>query len=144
MTFLNLRTQLYRWLPLLLWAFVIYLISADSQPYQAIPKAWVEPSPLSRSMKVDGSELLGRITHAAEYALLTALAARAIVWKRKPEPASLLLALAFSLLYSLSDEFHQIFVPGRAFQLQDLSLDFIGALIGLAVFIFIRWRIKDV
>ena len=41
----------------------------------------------------------------------------------------------FSALYALSDEIHQIFVPGRAFELSDLFLDISGVLLAL----FLWW-----
>ena len=37
-----------------------------------------------------------------------------------------LAAVAFCLLYGLSDEFHQLFVPNRSFQLIDLTMDTLG------------------
>ena len=42
-------------------------------------------------------------------------------------------AAAFCLLYSLSDEFHQRFVDGRAFELKDLLMDAAGYLAGIAI-----------
>ena len=39
-------------------------------------------------------------------------------------------ALTISLLYAISDEIHQLFVPGRAGQIRDVFIDFSGALVG--------------
>ena len=39
--------------------------------------------------------------------------------------------------YALTDEIHQIFVPGRAFQLIDLTVNFFGILLGIGVFVLI-------
>ena len=39
-------------------------------------------------------------------------------------------ALAIGLLYAVSDEIHQVFVPGRAGQLRDILIDTAGVLIG--------------
>lgn len=38
--------------------------------------------------------------------------------------------LAFCLLYAVSDEIHQYFVPGRACRLFDVGIDFCGSLFG--------------
>ena len=43
------------------------------------------------------------------------------------------LAVAFSVLYGMSDEFHQMFVPGRTAAWDDVAADFVGALIGAAL-----------
>ncbi len=40
-------------------------------------------------------------------------------------------SLLFCVLYSLSDEIHQLFVNGRAFELIDLVLDIFGSLVGI-------------
>ena len=47
----------------------------------------------------------------------------------KPIPAILV-----SLGYAITDEIHQIFVPGRAFQLIDLTVDLGGIVLGAVVF----------
>ena len=41
--------------------------------------------------------------------------------------------LGFGLIYSLSDEIHQVFVPGRAFEFKDIVIDFSGFLLGACV-----------
>ena len=40
-------------------------------------------------------------------------------------------ALTISLLYAISDEIHQLFVPGRAGQIRDVLIDFSGSLTGI-------------
>ena len=42
-------------------------------------------------------------------------------------------ALAFSVLYAVSDEIHQIFVPGRACEFEDVVTDTMGILCGMLV-----------
>lgn len=44
-----------------------------------------------------------------------------------------LYAWAFSVIYAASDEFHQIFVAGRAGQLRDVAIDSAGALLGILI-----------
>ena len=43
-------------------------------------------------------------------------------------------AFVFCVVYALTDEIHQIFVPGRAWELADLTRDCFGALIGLVIY----------
>ncbi len=47
------------------------------------------------------------------------------------------LAVTIAWGYALTDEIHQIFVPGRAFQLIDLTVNFFGILLGIGVFVLI-------
>jgi len=43
------------------------------------------------------------------------------------------IAFIIAVLYGLSDETHQLFVPGREFSLWDLSADALGALVGITI-----------
>lgn len=125
-----------RWVPVLLWAVVIFIASAKSKPYQAL---------LASTLGSSGrDELLGRFLHAGEYAVLAALMARALVWRSKLRFSLLAAALGLAALYALSDETHQLFVPGRSFELRDLALDITGAAVGLAGYLLIRlfWPIR--
>lgn len=42
---------------------------------------------------------------------------------------SLAAAVAIGIFYSLTDEFHQTFVPGRSFQIRDIVVDSVGILL---------------
>ena len=42
-------------------------------------------------------------------------------------------ALAICVVYGITDEIHQIFVPGRAFQVSDLAMDAAGSIIGICL-----------
>lgn len=60
-------------------------------------------------------------------------------------PASTLIgalsSVGCALIYAISDEVHQHFVPGRSMQLQDILVDLTGAVIGVA-FVLIVMRIR--
>ena len=45
------------------------------------------------------------------------------------------LSWAFCILYAASDEFHQLFVPGRAGLITDVCIDSAGALLGILLFL---------
>ncbi|MDY6314114.1 MAG: VanZ family protein, partial [Clostridia bacterium] len=51
------------------------------------------------------------------------------------------ISLLCSALYAASDEFHQLFVPGRSGEFRDVCLDSAGALTGILIFILI-WSVK--
>ena len=57
---------------------------------------------------------------------------------------SILSALLICLLYAISDEIHQLFVPGRAGQIRDVLIDFSGILTGaLMLYLFSRIKMKS-
>ena len=66
--------------------------------------------------------------HVIEYAILSLLLYRALI-KSRFKKYSIILAIIISALYGLSDEIHQLFVPGRAFDVLDLIFDFTGAIL---------------
>ncbi len=76
--------------------------------------------------------------HVGEYAVLAGLILLAIAWKKTVQIRSVLITLGVSSLYAFSDEIHQHFVPGRAFEWGDLRLDFIGILAGCLLVLFIN------
>ena len=63
--------------------------------------------------------------HLIEYAVLGILLF--IASKKYPT------AIIFSYLYACTDEFHQLFTPGRTSKFTDTLIDLIGILIGLSI-----------
>ena len=49
----------------------------------------------------------------------------------------LYLPIAFTSLYAVSDEVHQIFVNGRSCELRDWAIDTLGAVLGACIYILI-------
>jgi VanZ family protein len=69
-------------------------------------------------------DLIGRkIVHASSYALLTWLWFRAL---RGTVPRPMLSAVVISVLYAISDEYHQHFVHGRHGTPIDVLIDSVG------------------
>ena len=53
-----------------------------------------------------------------------------------------IIAILFCFLYSLTDEFHQTFVPGRSGELKDCLIDTLGASISAIIFCIYNLRKK--
>ncbi len=102
------------WLPVVLWAAVIFGFSAVPSLGTGLG-TW--------------DLVLRKLAHMTEYAVLAALLARAL---GRAVPAFLLGAA-----YAASDELHQTFVRGRHGDPVDVAIDSVGLLAGLA---FWRWR----
>jgi VanZ family protein len=99
-----------------------------------------------------------KTAHLAEYAILALLlwrALRTLQWPQKVGRGVLaepllqkswrwpvaIGAFALAVLYAITDEFHQSFVPSRQGQLLDVFIDSVGAALGLlALWLFGRWR----
>ena len=76
--------------------------------------------------------------HMTEYAILAILF---YIWLQRWLMSRVKMAgvaAALAIFYACSDEFHQLFVAGRAGKINDVLIDSAGAILGLALFLFIR------
>lgn len=87
-----------------------------------------------------------KLAHATEYAILGVLTSLFFFsWKRKRYG---LYGWLWGILYAITDEFHQAFVPGRSCQMTDVAIDSLGCLFGCTVIALLmsirrkRWK-KD-
>ena len=76
--------------------------------------------------------LVRKTAHFTEYAILGALFYLNLIQfpKLNSRIKKLLLPILFSFLYAITDEIHQIFVPGRSAQFRDVLIDTLGASFG--------------
>jgi VanZ family protein len=69
--------------------------------------------------------------HIAAYAGLGALTARATAGGlRNVSWRAVVAAIMISSLYGVTDEYHQLFTPGRSFDVLDMAADAIGSIVG--------------
>ncbi len=115
-----LRHRLRFWGPPILWMGLIFYLSAQPQ-LPTLDETWLD-------------FLLKKAGHIVVYAVLAWLLVRALVQEGPVQPRHLRLALLLTILYALSDELHQSFVPGRTARLLDVGFDTLGALLALARF----------
>lgn len=85
-----------------------------------------------------------KAAHMTEYAILTvliyiALAADGVKYKWRP-----LVAMAAVFIFACSDEFHQLFVPGRCGAFTDVLIDTAGAAIAVICCMVLDRRRKNV
>jgi len=80
--------------------------------------------------------LIRKLAHPAEYAIFAMLlygsssAYEPFAWR----PRRALWCFLFAAAYSLTDEFHQRFVPGRTPALADCGIDSLGSALGMLIF----------
>lgn len=82
--------------------------------------------------------IIRKLAHFTEYAVLTTLGywGWAKGMGRLPQQ-SIQIALFISILFALTDEFHQRFVPGRTSLVTDVLIDCLGA--SLAALVLRQW-----
>lgn len=79
-----------------------------------------------------------KTAHAMEYAVLGLLTAGAYIRRGTSIRKGILVPWGIATLYAASDEFHQLFVPGRSGQVSDVVLDSAGVLAGVLLLAGIR------
>jgi VanZ family protein len=104
-----------KYVPAVFWMVLIFALS--SMPGSALPK-----------LPFCGFD---KIVHIVEYAVLGFLLAKAINKK-------IVMVVLIGIVYSLSDELHQIFVPFREFSLMDLLSDAIGVCTGVVCLLLLK------
>lgn len=93
---------------------------------------WTEEEQLAFADKVDFP--IRKCAHATEYAILALFLSGAVLSGSKIKNKSLYLCiLVLCILYAMSDELHQYFVPGRACRVMDVCIDSVGAFVGLCI-----------
>lgn len=81
-----------------------------------------------------------KTAHATEYAILGALILGATYEAGRNKRYTLGIPWAFGTIYAATDEFHQLFVPGRSGQVRDVLIDSCGVFIGVLIAIWIVSR----
>lgn len=110
--------KLFPWLKVAAWAGIIFLLSS-------IPDL---------KSGLDEDFILRKIAHITEYWILTYLLLRAFNVTFAVSPKTIVLvSILTAVIYAMTDEFHQQFVPGRHGCLQDVFIDSIG-IISCAIF----------
>jgi VanZ family protein len=110
------------WLPVVVWMSVIFFGSS------------IGNLPLVGSKTSD--QVVHRIAHLLEFAVLGAVVLRAVTRDRLITKREIILTAIITALYGASDEFHQRFTPGRSSEGLSVLFDAAGGLIGAWVW---RW-----
>ncbi len=105
------------WGPVIFQAGLIFFLSSLSHP------------------SIPGVQVPDKLAHVAIYSMLGALLGRAVAHsislKTVGKNRIILLIVALAcLLYGVSDEFHQSFVPGRSVEFFDVVADLTGGFLG--------------
>ena len=94
---------------------------------------WTPAEQQALAMRIDYP--VRKLAHASEYTVLGILYSLSYL-SVVPAPKRkklLFTVLPLGMLYAASDEFHQLFVPGRAGRVTDVLIDSSGVLLGIAL-----------
>jgi VanZ family protein len=103
------------WIPALIWMILIFLLS--SRQRIAVSEEYVV------------NFLIFKTLHIIEYAILFFFYVRGLHYPLGMTKWRFATAFVLAVLYAISDEVHQSFVPTREGKLRDVIIDAIGALL---------------
>lgn len=119
--------KIYDWLFVALWMLIIFILSHQPGLTSGLSSSW--------------DLVLRKTAHFLEYFILCFLLLRALrPHGRLGHKSVLLTAVVISLLYAVSDEYHQTFVASRCGQLRDVLIDSLGVL--TAAWLYVRRMVE--
>jgi len=136
-----------RYGPLILWLAFIFFASTGEFSAENTSRIirplllWLFPG-ISEERLALAHFLIRKAAHFTEYAILALLSARAfsISSKEVLRRHWFFISLAIVILYALTDEYHQSFVPSRTSSIYDSLIDMSGGLTMLCLYALWRWR----
>lgn len=145
------KKKILRTIPALIWMYLIYWLSdrpalestAQSEDLTfIILKAastftgFSDAEVMDRTMLIE--PCLRETAHFAEYAVLGLLVLIAVGAYMKSDGKRAMISFLICFIYALTDEVHQLYIPGRTFQLIDIILDTAGAALVMIVFLAVK------
>ena len=136
----------------ILWMAVIFSFSsADAAQSSLVSESITEKivELFNPGMRLIGSEqfqalidsveaVVRKVAHGFNFAVLGALCYIATVNSEKIKQfQGAILSFVICCVYAVSDEIHQLFVPGRSGQVSDVIIDTLGSVVGIAIVFFI-------
>jgi hypothetical protein len=106
------------WLPPILWAGIIFSFSSLAFVKTKEFLLW--------------DFIAKKSAHLLEYFIFSLLLYRALKNSSDlSQKRSLVFSMLILIIYAISDEFHQSFIPGREPRIRDVAIDSLGGLLGL-------------
>ncbi len=132
------------WTLLILWMLFIFIMSSfngimSSNQSGSIATLIYNIFNISDTAKV--SFIIRKCAHVSEFFILGILVINLV--SKYNVKHIYLISFIICVLYASSDEFHQLFVPGRSGQVTDVLIDLIGVVLGLLLVFLIRCFRKE-
>ena len=125
-----------------LWMLLIFLMSSFDATDSSNQSNFIV-NIISNILNIENSRLLSliirKLAHFTEYLILGFLTINML--NKNDISRKYLISILICIIYATSDEIHQIFVPGRAYQIRDILIDSIGSITGVYLYKLINTKI---
>lgn len=121
----------------LIWMILIFTMSSFNATESSNQSNFIVDI-ISNIININNIELLSliirKLAHFTEYFILGIFVYNAVNSYNKKTYSAIIICI----LYAISDEIHQIFVPGRSCQILDILIDSIGSITGIHITILLN------
>ncbi|MCL2508428.1 MAG: VanZ family protein [Oscillospiraceae bacterium] len=131
-------TIIFSWFLVLACMGLIFYLSHQSAEVSSQQSEEAMNSPLAFLFRYIDHNTFRKVAHFLEYVGLAFLCCNAVYVSRERKKFSPFLPFLICFVYAVSDEIHQIFIPGRACRLFDIGVDCAGILAGMAAYFALR------
>ena len=137
------KRKIIKWILVVLWmGLIFYFSSRNSEDSTVQSQSVVNKTNFveiyesktnvdSETALEDVDRIIRKIAHAIEFLVLAVLLCSALSEHNLSINKVLLISFIICLIYSASDEAHQLLVSGRSGEIRDIIIDNIGTLLGL-------------
>ncbi|SES91481.1 VanZ like family protein [Oceanobacillus limi] len=143
--------RLFSWAAVILWMLLIFCFSHQagsdsSNVSQGVTEIFLKTLQLiNPNVDIEIEDLtffIRKGAHFTVYFVLGFLVMNALRRSSVESRKAMALAFAISVLYAISDETHQLFIPGRSGEIRDVGIDSTGAIVGILAYLTVqhRWR----
>ena len=133
--------KVLRWLPALSWMAIIFAFSqqpgGESGNLSKVVLAWIAEFGLDLQIIFGDQAFLfiRKLAHFTEYFILYTLLL--LAWGDFYQNRWRILGI--TIIYAATDEFHQLFIPGRVGDIFDVGVDSLGGLFALGFWAMMNW-----
>lgn len=124
------------------WMLLIFIMSSFDATESANQSNFIV-NIISNILNIENARLLSliirKLAHFTEYLILGFLTINML--NKNDISRKYLISILICIIYATSDEIHQIFVPGRAYQIRDILIDSIGSITGVYLYKLINTKI---
>lgn len=134
---------LLSWMLVFIWMFLIFHLSAEPANQSNKLSTGLTEKVIETVKKVTHANdlnintlnhVIRKCAHFSSYLVLALLVLNALRKGERLKVKTVILTFAICALYASSDEFHQLFVPGRGPQVKDVFIDIAGAIVGIGLY----------
>lgn len=131
--------KVFWWILAILWCGMIFYQSSKPAVRSSLESGYITSllNSFMKSLFGEGrftiqNNFIRKSAHFLEYLVLGSLLFNALKNSERLKK-TFILSVVLALIYAISDEVHQYFIPGRAMRAFDVGVDFLGIILGTGI-----------